>query len=76
MLNEVEDWYQHEPEFKKHVKRGKKVPGTVRKPTSNIVYLLKSPFPNRPDTLFFNYPKYVDYDKHGLDNEERIKTLS
>jgi len=48
------------------------VPGTVRKPTSNIIYLLKSPFPKRPDTIFFNYPKYVDEDKEGLELEERI----
>ena len=45
LLNEVEDWYQYEPQFKKHQKKGKKVPGTVRKPTSNIIHLLKSPFP-------------------------------
>jgi len=29
MLNEVEDWYQYIPTFKKHIKKGKKVPGSV-----------------------------------------------
>lgn len=76
MLNEVEDWYQYIPVFKKHIKRGKKVPGTVRKPTSNIIRLLKSPFPKRPDTLFLNYPAYVEEDKFGLDFEDRIQTLT
>ena len=70
MISEVEEWYQYIPVFKKHVKKGKKVPGTVRKPTSNIILLLKSPFPKRPDTLFFNYPKYVEKDKYGFDLEE------
>jgi hypothetical protein len=56
--------------FKKHIKRGKKVPGTVRKPTSNIIRLLKSPFPKRPDSFFLNYPEYVDEDKFGLDFED------
>jgi len=68
MLNEVEDWYQYIPTFKKHIKKGKKVPGSVRKPTSNIVKLLKSPFPNRTETIFFNYPKYVGQQKTGFDN--------
>jgi hypothetical protein len=67
MISEVEEWYQYTPVFKSHVKKGKKVPGTVKKPTSNIVRLLKSPFPSRPCTLFFNYPNYVDGDKYGHD---------
>ncbi len=58
------------------MKKGKKVPGTVRKPTSNIILLLKSPFPKRPDTLFFNYPKYVEKDKYGFDFEDRIKVFN
>lgn len=75
MLNEVEDWYQYIPTFKKHIKWGKKVPGSVRKPTSNIIKLLKSPFPQWPETLFFNYPKYVGSLKIGSDSE-RLKSLN
>lgn len=75
-INEVEEWYQYIPVFKRHVKKGKKVPGTVRKPTSNIVNLVKSPFPKRNDTLFFNYPKYVEKDKYGLEYENRVKVYN
>ena len=75
MLKEVEDWYQYIPTFKKHIKRGKKVPGSVRKPTSNILKLLKSPFPQRPETLFFNYPKYVGQNKLGAESD-RLKTVN
>lgn len=69
MINEVEEWYQYVPVFRRHMKKGKKIPGSVRKPTSNIIYICKSPFPKRPDVLFFNYPKYVGSDKHGVDSD-------
>ena len=70
LLSEYEEWYQYTPSFKRHSKKGKKVPGTVKKPTSNIIRLLKSPFEKRPDTIFFNYPKYVDQDKKGAHLDE------
>ena len=71
MLNEVEEWYQYTPTFSKHIKRGKKVPGTVKKPTSNIIKLLKSPFPKRPPSLFFDYPAYVGESKFTGNNEDQ-----
>ena len=76
LINDFEDWYQYIPTFKKHVRKGKKVPNTVKKPTSNIIRLLKSPFPKRPDTLFFSYPKYVDIEKPGTNDEEKISVYN
>ena len=52
------------------------MPNTVRKPTSNIIRLLKSPFLKRPDTLFFSYPAYCNEIRTGSDTSSRIKVYN
>ena len=40
-------------------KRSRKIPMSVKKPVSNYVAFLKSPFKNRPPTMFYPYPSYI-----------------
>lgn len=46
-----------EPNRKK--KKMRKIPMSVRKPVSEYVAFIKSPFKNRPPVMFFPYPSYI-----------------
>lgn len=47
----------------RHVRKNKKIPGSVRKPTNNMVIIHNSLMEGGNETIFFNYPKYVGEDK-------------
>lgn len=47
------------PSMSRHVRRHKKIPGSVRKPTNNTVVLHQCPIQGGNDTIFFEYPPYV-----------------
>ncbi len=47
------------PSMSRHVRKNKKIPGSVRKPTNQIVTLIKSPVDGGSESVMFNYPKYV-----------------
>lgn len=48
-------------------KRIRKIPMSVRKPVSQYLAFIKSPFKNRPPLLFFPYPSYVGEKKEEFD---------
>jgi hypothetical protein len=52
----------------KRKKKSRKIPMSVRKPVSQYVAFLKSPFKNRPPILFFPYPSYVAEKKEEYDS--------
>ena len=51
------------PQMKGHLRKSKKVPGSVRKPTNDNVTLVQSSIKGRPDCAFFSYPAYVGKQK-------------
>ena len=48
-------------------KKMRKIPMSVKKPVSNYIAFLASPFKNRAPTVFFSYPEYIDEDKDTFD---------
>lgn len=60
------------PEMRNHLRKNKKVPGTVRKPTNDNVILMKSSVKGRPDVIFFSYPAYVGKEKEST---QKLKEL-
>jgi len=46
-----------------HLRKNKKVPGSVRKPTNDNVTLVQSSIKGRPDCALFSYPAYVGKQK-------------
>ena len=51
------------PSMSRHVRRHKKIPGSVRKPTNKSVLLHINLEGGSGETVFFKYPKYVGEDK-------------
>jgi hypothetical protein len=50
-------------DINRHPKKVRKIPMSVRKPVSQYVAFLKSPFKNRGPVMFYAYPSYVGEDK-------------
>lgn len=48
-------------------KKYRKIPMSVKKPVSQYVAFIKSPFKSRPPVLFFPYPGYVGEKKEEFD---------
>lgn len=53
------------PSMRSHQRKNKKIPGSVRKPTKDLVVLCKSSLKGRPDFVFFSYPAYVGKEKEA-----------
>lgn len=51
------------PSMSRHVRRGKKIPFSVRKPTNDTVIFHKCSIQGASETIFFEYPKYVGSSK-------------
>lgn len=47
------------PSMSRHVRRHKKIPGSVRKPTNKTIVLHQCPIEGGNDTIYFEYPPYV-----------------
>lgn len=50
----------------RHVRRHKKIPGSVRKPTNKTVIIHQAPIDGGSETVFFEYPPYVGQSKVSL----------
>lgn len=48
-------------------KKTRKIPMSVKKPVSQYLAFIKSPFKNRPPLLFYPYPSYVNEKKNEFD---------
>lgn len=53
------------PSMSRHVRKHKKIPGSVRKPTNNSVIIFQCPLDGGSETIFFDYPKYVGKSKES-----------
>lgn len=53
------------PLMRAHIRKNKKVPGSVKKPTKDTICMLKSSVKGRPDVVFFSYPAYVKKEKEA-----------
>ena len=51
----------------KRKKKSRKIPMSVKKPVSQYVAFIKSPFKQRPPVMFFPYPSYVGEKKDEFD---------
>lgn len=51
------------PSMSRHVRRHKKIPCSVRKPTNSTIILHKPPVQGGSETIFFQYPPYVGKSK-------------
>lgn len=49
----------------RHVRRHKKIPGSVRKPTNDTIITYTTPLEGGSEIIFFNYPKYVGKNKES-----------
>ena len=73
VLEKVAKFITDNPPSQKFILRERgKLPYSVFKPVSEKVFLLKSAFSNRPETLFFQYPDYVPTQRKPSDRAVQL----